>query len=59
MKAGAFNYTWGYAADARCPRICFQDVNGDGSALTEAPDLIITVNEPIEWGTVEETSKGR
>lgn len=59
MIAGAFNYTWGYTADARSPRICFQDVNGDGSALTEAPDLIITVNEPIEWGTIEETSKGR
>lgn len=60
MKANAFNYTWGYSTSARSPRICFQDVNGDGSALTEAPDLIITVNEPIEWGpSEEETSKGR
>lgn len=60
MIKNGFNDAWGDSTHDIEPRICFQDINGDGSALTEAPDLIITVDEPIEWGPVEEeTSKGR
>lgn len=60
MLSQGFNDAWGDSTYDMEPRICFQDVNGDGSALTEAPDLIITVDEPIEWGpSEEETSKGR
>lgn len=60
MLSQGFNDAWGYSTHDIEPRICFQDINGDGSALTEAPDLIITVDEPIEWGPAEEeTSKGR
>lgn len=62
MKAGGFPLQWGYGMNESIysPRFSIQDVNGDDSALTEAPDLIITLNEPIEWGTIEEeTSKGR
>lgn len=62
MKAGGFPLQWGYGMNENIfsPRFSIQDVNGDGSALTEAPDLIVTLNEPIEWGPAEEeTSKGR
>jgi hypothetical protein len=60
MLSQGFNDAWGDSTYDMEPRICFQDVNGDGSALTEAPDLIITVDEPIEWGpSEEENSKGR
>ncbi len=45
------------------PRICMQDINGDGSAISEVPDLIITLNEEIAYGSAEEpsepTNKGR
>lgn len=37
------------------PRFCFQDILGDGSAITEAPDLIITLNEEIAY---KEVAKG-
>lgn len=61
MKANAFNYTWGYSGSyTSSPRICFQDINGDGSALTEAPDLIITLNEEIVYKSpTVPTNKGR
>lgn len=64
MKAGGFPAIWGaQSANTYQPRIAFDDVNGDASALTEAPDLIITLNEEIEYGTPEEpsepTNKGR
>lgn len=65
MLGGGMPNWWGYniGSEVYQPRICFQDINGDGSALTEAPDLIITLNEPIEYGSPEEpsepTNKGR
>lgn len=64
MKAGGFPAIWG-AQDTYTyqPRIAFDNVNNDASALTEAPDLIITLNEEIVYGSAEEpsepTNKGR
>ena len=37
------------------PRFCFQDILGGGTAITEAPDLIITLNEEIAY---KEVAKG-
>jgi hypothetical protein len=64
MKAGGFPAIWGVESTYTYqPRIAFDNVNGDASALTEAPDLIITLNEEIKYGTPEEpsepTNKGR
>lgn len=64
MKGGGFPAIWGAnSTHTYKPRISMQDVNGNGLALTEAPDLIITLNEEIKYGTPEEpsepTNKGR
>ena len=64
MKGGGFPAIWGAnTTHTYKPRISMQDVNGDGLALTEAPDLIITLNEEIKYGEAEEpsepTNKGR
>lgn len=67
MKSGGFPLQWGYGMNENkfSPRFSIQDVNGDGSALTEAPDLIITLNEEIKYGEsggdepVIPTNKGR
>lgn len=63
MIGGGFPKIWGGSdTNVFSPRICFQDINGDGTAITEAPDLIITLNEEIEYGEEDPdvtTSAGR
>ncbi len=68
MKSDGLPTTWGNSSSDIMPRMCFQDINGDSSAITEAPDLIITLNEEIAYkesgGNEEEddpipTNKGR
>lgn len=51
MNSDGLPTTWGNSSNIISPRMCFQDINGDGSAITEVPDLIITLNEPIEYTT--------
>lgn len=60
MNSDGLPTTWGATSEhVISPRFCFQDIYGDGSAITEAPDLIITLNEEIAYGTVSEGVEGR
>lgn len=70
MLGGGLPSIWGCTESVVSPRICFQDINGNGSAITEAPDLIITLNEEIAYesssggggdngGELVPTNKGR